>query len=328
MNRPVRGRAIAAGLLALGTAASLSACGSGSGGSSSTGGSSGDKPGTVGIVEFDTTSPIDAQFVVGAKDALKNAGWDVLSQDPKGDPGQANTICTQYVTRQVKALVVTTFALDQMSQCMSQTKAANIPVFFIGSPLLDGMAGAVDVTSPKPINDLFVQYVKDQKVSDVLTLDYTPGTPCRVRKEYRDQQLQGLGVKVSKHEFPIPGQVVDAQNATAAWLAAHPAGSGKFAIWSCFTDPSAGAVAALKQAQRTDIPIYTWDFNKQILAPVQSGQIAATLSLDGNKVGAQVAGLISDYLKDKKAMGVPAENTVLTKDNIDQFVKDNPNFLK
>ena len=301
----------------------LTGCG-GSSTANGNGGAGSDKPGTAGIVEFDTTSPIDSQFVVGARDALKNAGWKVLSQDPKGDPGQANTICTQYVTRQVKVLVVTTFAFDQMSQCMSQTKAANIPVFFIGSPLLNGMAGAVDVTSPKPINDLFVKYVKDEKVTDVLTLDYTPGTPCRIRKEYRDQQLQGLSVKVSKHEFPIPGQVVDAQNATAAWLAAHPAGSGKLAIWSCFTDPSAGAVAAIKQANRTDIPIYTWDFNKQILAPLQSGQIAATLSLDGNKVGAQIAGLVSDYLKDKQPKGVPAENTVLTKDNIDQTLQENP----
>ncbi|PKW25982.1 sugar ABC transporter substrate-binding protein [Phycicoccus duodecadis] len=327
MSRFMWGRANAAGLLALGLALSVSACGAGDGATSGASGSGGAAAGTAGIVEFDTTSAIDAQFVVGARSALEKAGWEVLSQDPKGDPGQANTICTQYVTRQVKAIVVTTFALDQMSQCMSQAKAANIPVFYIGSPLLDGMAGAVDVTSPKPINDLFVTYVKDQQVTDVLTLDYTPGTPCRIRKEYRDEQLKGTSVKVSKHEFPIPGQVVDAQNATAAWLAAHPAGSGKLAIWSCFTDPSAGAVAAIKQAGRSDIPIYTWDFNKTILEPLKSGEIAATLSLDGTKVGAQVAGLVKDYLSTKQAKGVPAENTILTKDNIDQFLKDHPNFL-
>lgn len=328
MTRFSRRRTIASGILALGLALSVAACGSNGTGTSSPSGSSGAaQVGTAGIVEFDTTSPIDAQFVEGARGALKAAGWDVLSQDPKGDPGQANTICTQFVTRQVKAIVVTVFALDQMAQCMSQAKAATIPVFYIGSPLLEGMAGAVDVTSPKPINDLFVKYVADEKVTDVLALDYTPGTPCRIRKEYRDEQLKQLDVKVSKHEFPIPGQVVDAQNATAAWLAGHPEGSGKLAIWSCFTDPSAGAVAALNQAGRKDIPIYTWDFNKQIKKPLESGQIAATLSLDGTKVGSQVAGLVSNYLESKKVEGVPAENTILTKDNIDQFLKDNPNFL-
>ena len=213
--------------------------------------------------------------------------------------------------------------LKRTDLAMSQAKDANIPVFFIGSPLLDGMAGSVDVTSPKPINDLFVPFVKDNGITDILTLDYTPGTPCRLRKEYRDEQLaaQAPDVKATNHEFPIPGQVVDAQNTTAAWLAAHPEGSGKFAIWACFTDPTAGAVAAIKQAGRTDdIPIYTWDFNKTILDPLKSGQVAATLSLDGNAVGSQVATLIDDYFANGTPQGVPAANMILTAETIDDYL--------
>ena len=311
----------------------LSACGSdsdGSSGGSTSGGSAAGEKGTVGIVEFDTTAAIDNQFVQGTKAKLEAGGWKTVSQDPKGDPGQANGICSQFVTQQVKALVVTTFAQDQMAQCMSQAKSANIPVFFIGSPLLDGMAGSVDVTSPKPINDLFVPYVKDNAVTDVLTLDYTPGTPCRLRKQYRDELLKSVpNAKVTRHEFPIPGQVVDAQNATAAWLAAHPAGSGKFAIWACFTDPTAGAVAAIKQAGRTDeIPIYTWDFNKTILDPLKTGQVAATLSLDGNAVGGQVADLVDEYMTTKAPKGVPAANKILTAETIDAYLAENPDALK
>lgn len=317
-------RHVAAGILAAGILVATAAC---SGGAADPGSTKGVL--TAGIVEFDTTSQIDALFVSGTSDALKAKGWDVVSQDPKGDPGQANTICAQYVTRKVSVLVVTTFALDQMAQCMSQAKAANIPVFFIGSPLLDGMAGSVDVTSPKPINDLFIDYLKTEKITAVLTLDYTPGTPCRLRKEYRDKKLAVLGIKASNHEFPIPGQVVDAQNATAAWLAAHPEGSGKFAIWACFTDPTAGAVAAYNQAGRTDkIPVFTWDFNKTILEPLKTGQVAATLSLDGAAVGAQVADLVTKYLKDGTPVGVPAANLILKSDTIDKYIADNPGSIK
>lgn len=316
----------------------LSACSSGSSSTESSAAASEAAPassaaaekGTVGVVEFDTTAAIDNLFVQGTKKELEAKGYTTISQDPKGDPGQANGICAQFVTQQVQAIVVTTFALDQMAQCMSQAKDANIPVFYIGSPLLDGMAGSVDVTSPKPINDLFVPFVKDKAVTDILTLDYTPGTPCRLRKEYRDEQLaaQAPDVKVTNHEFPIPGQVVDAQNATAAWLAAHPEGSGTFAIWACFTDPTAGAVAAIKQAGRTDeIPIYTWDFNKTILDPLKSGQVAATLSLDGNAVGGQVAGIVDEFLATGTPQGVPAANTILTKDTIDAYLAENPNAL-
>ncbi|WAB84695.1 substrate-binding domain-containing protein [Microcella daejeonensis] len=311
--------------LAAGAVLSAAACSGPAGGGPSGGASDGG--GTVGIVEFDTTSAIDSLFVDGARSALEDRGYDVVSQDPKGDPGQANTICTQYVTRQVAAIVVTTFALDQMAQCMSQARGAEIPVFYIGSPLLDGMAGSVDVTSPAPINDLFIEYLEAEGVTDILTLDYTPGTPCRIRKEYRDEKLADLDVNASNHEFPIPGQVVDAQNATAAWLAAHPEGSGTFAIWACFTDPTAGAVAAMNQAGRTDIPVYTWDFNSTILDPIKAGQVAATLSLDGAAVGAQVVDLIDDVLAGGEPQGVPASNTVLTRDTIDAFLAENPDAL-
>lgn len=289
---------------------------------------SGSGKGTVGIVEFDSTSPPDAAIAAGAQAGLKADGWDVVAQDPKGDPGQANSICAQFVTRQVKALMITTFADDQMAQCTSQASAANIPVFYVGSPLREGMAGAIDTTNPAPINDLFIDYVKTNKVTDVFTLDYSPGTPCRLRAEYRDERLNELGVKVSKHEFPVPGQVVDSQNATAAWLAAHPASSGTLAIWSCFTDASQGAVAAFNQANRSDVPIFTWDFNKQLLDPIKSGQVAATLSLDGTGVGEQVVGLINGFLADGTREGLNAESEVLTADTVDAYVEANPDSVK
>ncbi len=322
--------ALCLGAAACGSSEGVPAAGSAptaSGSSEAGSTSTGDATGTVGIVEFDTTSPIDAAFAAGAQSALTDKGFEVLSQDPSGDPGTANTICSQFVTQQVEAIVVTVFAIDQMAQCMAQAQGSDIPVFYIGSPLLDGMAGAVDVTSPEPINDLFVQYVKDNEVTSILTLDYSPGTPCRVRAEYRDQALASLDVDVSKHEFPIPGQVVDAQNATAAWLAAHPEGSGSFAVWSCFTDPTAGAIAAMNQAGRTDIPVFTWDFNKTILEPLKSGQVAATLSLDGTAVGGQVADLVQKGLEGADAEGVPADSIILEADNIDMFLADNPSAL-
>ena len=285
---------------------------------------------TVGIVGFDTTSYMDRTFANSTATYLKGKGFEVLSQDPKGDLGQANTICSQYVTRQVNAIVVTTFALDQMAQCMAQTKAANIPVVFIASPLKEGMSGAVDVTAPPPINDVFLKYLKDNAVTDTLALDYSPGTPCRMRAAYREDVLakSGLKVKETKFEFHIPGQTVESQNATAAWLAAHPQGSGKFAIWSCFADSASGAGAALNQVTRTDAPIFTWDLTKAIVPAVQSGQIMADLFLDANKVGEQAGQLVEGYLNgDPTPKGVAAANIILNKDNIDQFLKDNPNVI-
>ncbi|MCY7418446.1 MAG: substrate-binding domain-containing protein [Chloroflexi bacterium] len=286
--------------------------------------------GKVGIVAFDSTSPIDKIFAESTKAQLESVGNTTLMQDPKGDPGQANTICSQYVTASVDAIVVTVFAMDQMAQCVASAADAQIPLFFLGGPLLDGMQGAISFTSPAPINDAFIKYVTDNGITDVLALDYSPGTPCRVRAEYRTKVLaeQAPSVNVTKHEFPIPGQVVDAQNTTAAWLAAHPVDQGKYAIWSCFADPTSGAGAALNQVGRTDVPIFTWDFNQTILPAIQSGQIAADLYLDAVQVGVTAAGLVQDYLNGNTVpQGVEAPTQVLNKDNIDQFLLDHPEAL-
>jgi ABC-type sugar transport system substrate-binding protein len=310
----------------------VGACGGGSSSPSPSGAApSAAAKATIGLVAFDSTSPIDKIFADSTKAKLESLGNEVLMQDPKGDPGQANTICTQYVTAKVAAIVVTVFAQDQMAQCNAGAKDAGIPVFYLGTPLLDGMAGAVSFVSAKPVNDAFIKYVVDNKVTDILTLDYSPGTPCRLRAEYRTQLLaaQAPNVKVSKHEFPIPGQTVDAQNATAAWLAAHPVGAGTYAIWSCFADPTAGAGAALNQVGRTDVPIFTWDFNKTILPAIQSGQIAADAYLNAEDVGNTAGQMVQDYLNgDTTPKGVDAPTMILTKDNIDQFVADNPDTVK
>ncbi|MFD1714821.1 sugar ABC transporter substrate-binding protein [Amnibacterium flavum] len=325
-NKVARRSRVAAGMaIVAGLAITLAGCAGDSGGGGGEGGGGGDQ--TLGLVAFDMTSASDAAFDNSTNKAFKDAGWEVLTQDPKGDAGQANTICSQYVTRQVTALIITTFAQDQMAQCLSQAKAAEIPVFFLASPLLDGMAGAVDLVAPEPINDVFVKYLEDNKVTNILTLDYTPGTPCRLRAEYRDEQIEkaGLDIKVDKHEFPIPGQVVDAQNATAAWLAANPEGSGNFAIWSCFSDSTAGALAGIQQAGRTDaLPIFTWDYSVSILDGIKSGAVAADLWIDFDGMGAQALELVNGYLKDGEPKGLTASNIVLTSENIDQFLEDHP----
>lgn len=311
----------------LGTLAIVASLGIGLGACSTGGGGGGDEAKTLGLVAFDMTSASDAAFDNSTVKAFGDAGWEVLTQDPKGDSGQANTICSQYVTRQVTALVITTFAQDQMAQCLSEAAAASIPVFFLASPLQDGMAGAVDLVAPEPINDVFADYLKSAGVTEVFTLDYTPGTPCRLRAEYRDQKIADLGldINVTKHEFPIPGQVVDSQNATAAWLAAHPAGSGTFAIWTCFADATAGAMAGIQQAGRTDsLPIFTWDYSVSILDGIRSGAVAADLWIDFDAMGGQLLELVDDYLAGGEPKGVVASNVVLTKDNIDQFLDDHP----
>ncbi len=322
MFQRTKGRVALAAIMAAAVAVSVAACSSPSGGSASS-----DKKGTVGIVEWDTATPVDNSFYLGAKAALQKDVYQIVSQDPKADSAQANSICQQFVTRQVQDIVIITHPLSSMTQCMSAAAAAKIPVFYIGSPLQTGMAGAIDVSSPKATNDVFLKYVKDNKTNSILTLDYSPGTPCLLRAQYRDKILKGLDIQETSHQLQIPGQVVDAQNTTAAWLNGHPEGAGKYAIWACFTDPASGAAAAVQQAGRKDIQIFTWDFNKEIQQLIDQGYVYATFSLQGKVVGSQVVGLIDKYNSTGKPQSAASKGTILTKENVDQFVKDNPSVL-
>lgn len=313
------------GLIVLLAVCSLSAVWSAAAWSPTASASSG-KQLTVGLVEFDNTSPIDKIFATAAEGQLQKYGYHVLAQDPGGNTGNANQICTEYITAHVAALAVVTFAWNQMTTCEAEAKAAHIPLFFEGSPLLTGMAGAVDVTSPKPINDLFIKYVLAHHVTNIFALDYSPGTPCLLRARYRDELLKAEAPKVqfTSHQFPIPGQVVDAETATAAWLQAHPAGAGTYVIWSCYADPTDGALGALAEAGRT-VPIFTWDYNTTLYDAIKEGKVVADLYLDPYGVGKDQAAQVNAWLKgNHKRQQVEGTTDVLTPANVVQFIKANP----
>lgn len=322
-NLGTRGRrGLAVGVIAL-AGVLLAGCSNTPSGS----GDDGDKL-TVGIVSFDTTTVSAKIETDGAKTAMEAEGWEVLSQDPKGDAAQANTICTQYITRQVDAIVISVFDTTQMAQCMTGAAAANIPVFYLAGSLSDGVAGALSTTAAAPVNSYLIEQVGDLPKLKVLAMTLQPGAPCRAREADFDEQMEaaGLADKVEKHEVVVPGAVTDAQNATAAWLQANPESEGAdLVIWACYADPAMGAYAALQQAGR-DVPIFTWDFSDQAVEPVRSGAMAAVLAIDSAGEGEQLVELINNYRDGGDPIEVDANTTIVTPDNLEDFLADNPQF--
>ncbi|TPX00911.1 substrate-binding domain-containing protein, partial [Schumannella luteola] len=113
---------------------------------------------------------------------------------------------------------------------------------------------------------------------------------------------------------------------TAAWLQANPESEGSdLVIWACFADPAMGAYAALQQAGR-QVPIYTWDFSAQVVEPLRNGSLAAVLAIDSAGEGAQIVQLIKDHQAGGEPQEVDAATTVVTPDNLDEFLADHPEF--
>jgi ribose transport system substrate-binding protein len=320
-----RSRLITAAVVGIALTASLAGCARGSSAAKSV-----TSDLTIGVVTYDTTAVAAKVETDSAVSYIKKAGWTALSQDAGGDPAKANTICQQYVTRHVDAIAVSVYDWDQMAQCTNAAKSANIPVFFMDSSLVKGMAGAIATSGGAPINKYFISQVKDKPNLQILAFTLQSGAPCRARQADLIPRLKAAGLSgdLTKHEVVVPGQVTDAQAATQAWLNGHPESKGQsLVVWSCFADPATGALSAIRQAGRSDIPIFTWDLTKASVQPLQSGEFAADLAIvnQGPKsIGAQTVGLIKGYIKNKTVKGLTANFTVVTKTNIDAYLKANP----
>jgi len=285
---------------------------------------------SIGIVNLDVSSLTANSFAVALEAAVKKLGWDVINQDPKGEPAQANALCTQYVTRKVDAIVVNIFEPSQMAQCLAYSKAANIPVFFLGGTLANGVSGAISTIDADPINAAMVDYASKTKDLKVLALTYHPGAPCRVREEKFDAAVKkaGVSMRVDKHEITIPGQVTTALAATQAWLNGHPADKNEnLAIWACFTDPASGAIAAMKQAGRSGVPIYSWDLTKSSADALKAGDLTATVWVDAPGLAQQMIKQIKDVLAGGAPRDEDAAYVVVTHDNINSFFEQHPEAL-
>jgi ribose transport system substrate-binding protein len=285
---------------------------------------------TVGIVDISATNITAHSFVTEAQAAFEERGWEVIQTDTQGDQNMANTTCEQYVTREVDVIVVNIYPYDAMAKCLAAAKEANIPVFLLGSYVGGGAAGAIPTIVPGPMNDRFLADVSAMGGDvQVFALTFHPGAPCLIREQDLDEKLPDYPqLKFTKYEVSVPGQVTIAQDAANAWLLSHPPEDGeKLAIWACWSDPAIGALSAVKQQGRTDIPIWTWDFTKQTIDPIKAGDIAATLWVDPSAMSQQLLTLIDGYFQDPtgwQPQDLPAGSKIIDKDNIDKFMEENP----
>lgn len=313
------------GLLAIAVAAlSLSAC------SSAASGSGGHKK-KLGIVALVATDALNAAVIRGATEEAKKAGWDVTVTDTQGSPDKANAAMTTFSTTQkVDAILVCAFDSNAIGGGLAAAKSAHIPVVSWGGQLINGIAG---VTSALKVGqDSADAMLKDFGThGSVLALTYHTGILCLFRGQAFDTAMNAQpGVKVTRNEVVIPGQVQDGTKFTAAWLASHPAGSGPLAIWGSWDEPGMGAIAALKQSGRTDVKVYSINGSPQALQAVKDGTMTQIIWQDGATEGRDLFDAASGALAagsswQPKSIDVPG--VLVDKATIGQFLAAHPGAL-
>lgn len=286
---------------------------------------------TLGIVALLANDALNIAVIGGATEAAKAAGWDVKVTDTQASADQANAAMSSFAAQHVDAMFVLAFASSSIGSGLAAARDAHIPVGTWGGEIVPGI---VVTTSGRQVGDDSVKFLLD-KVGDkanVLAMTFHPGKLCIDRGVAFDEGVKGkTDIKVDYSEVVAPGQVQFGNAAAAAWLTAHPAGGDSpLAIWACWDEPMQGAVAAMRQAGRTDVTTISINGSPQALQLVKDGDLTATVWQPAYEEGKQVFQAILDAKKagdswQPKDIQIPG--VVVTKDNVDKFMAEHPDGM-
>jgi ribose transport system substrate-binding protein len=298
--------------------------------SAQSGSGSGSK--TIGLITFSGTDPSANIVISSAKKKAQELGYEVVVVDAQGQVDQANTAMQNLVQRKVAGIAITVFPVSSLAAGLASAKQAGIPVVTSGGGTGDGIAVNVDDSQGEKVTQALIDDSKGQ--GDVLTLTYLGGRPCQLRLASFNDLVKSAAptLKVNRQAVTVPGQVESATSATLAWLAAHPAGSApNLSIYACFDDPALGAIAALKQTNRTDVKVYSFNGVPPALAAVKDGTMTGTLWFDQSAVGSTLVDVLDKSVKSgtsTTSQQVPAPSVFVNKANYDSFVAQHPDAIK
>lgn len=292
---------------------------------------SGDKK-LLGIVSIAANEANNLRFIQGAKKAAAEKGWEVSVIDAQGSADQANAAIQNLTQRKAVAIIDLVFPVSSLGSGLAAARAASIPVATWGGGLGNGVVATNGSGGPLavPIVEMLVKDLNGKGA--VLALTYHTGEVARQREEILDQNVAKLpDIKVQKNEVRIPGYFQDGAQYAVAWLASHPANSGALAIWGSWDDPALGAISALRQQGRTDVKVYGQNGNAQAIEAIQKGRMTATAWQDSFSEGIKLVETLEEAINagaawTPKAVEVPA--VVVTKANVEEFVKAHPDALK
>lgn len=290
-----------------------------------------DKP-LVGLVSIAATEANNVRYINGAKKAAAELGYEVSVVDAAGSADQANAAIQNFVQRGAFAIADLVFPASSIGAGLDAAKQASIPVVTWGGGL--GLSVAATNGSGAPIAEPVIQKMIDDMggKGELLALTYRTGEVCRNRETLMDKMLESHpDIKVTKNEVRIPGYFEDGAQYANAWLASHPPGEGKLAIWGCWDDPAIGAIGSLRSQGRDDVMVYGVNGNAQAIENIKNGHMAATAWEDSYTEGYNMIKLLADIKKagaDWKPQAVEVPAVLITKDTVADFLKQHPDAVQ
>lgn len=312
--------------------AALVIAGCGGGGKSSGGkgsSASASKKLTIGYVAYSLTTTPQQELKKGQEEQAAKYGYTVKAVDGGGEPTKANAAMQTLVTQGVNAIVIDSYAAEELRAGLEAAKEAEIPVYVPyspGSAPEEGVAWSVRGNAGTPSAEALVKNMGES--GSVLALTLPAGGNClSSQRQFEAVMKQHPKIKYTEQPIKIPGYQQESSTATLGWLKSHPKGE-KLAIWGCWDGPATAAAAALVEAGRTDVDVYGQNTEAATAALLEKKQYTESWYFDSVAFGRHMVELIhseatTPYSQIKPQFGT-FEGVAVTPENVKEFLKEYP----
>lgn len=286
----------------------------------------------LGIVSITATEANNVRYINGATAAAEELGWQVNVVDAAGSADQANAAIQNFAQVGAHAVIDMVFPWSSIGAGLAAAGSAGIPVVSWGGGLGSSVAATNGSGGPMaiPVVELMVEQLGG--AGAVLALTYRTGEVCRDREVVMDEILAGYpDIEVTKNEVRIPGFFEDGAQYANAWLASHPPGQEKLAIWGCWDDPAIGAIGSLRAQGRDDVLVYGINGNAQALENIRNGHMTATAWQDSYTEGYNMVKMLEEIIEAGDAwtpVAVEVPAVLVTSETIDDFLAAHPEAIQ
>ncbi|MFF1254397.1 sugar ABC transporter substrate-binding protein [Pseudarthrobacter sp. NPDC058329] len=262
-------------------------------------------------------TPVGKATVDAFVEKGKEQGWDVRLYTSEFDYDKINTDVTGAITQGVDAIFAGFPDPRQIAPLVNAAKDADIPIFSIDGGVQPNDDFVVDATSnQQQIADLTVGSLEKAmgglSGKNVMVIGHDPHVGIMTRSHMAEDLLKSGGANIAGGEIKQvlnPGtSQEEALKFVTDYLQANP--EGLDGVWVGWDHAALGAVQALNEAGRQDVPVTGVDAVGIALAEIKkNGPFSATVVQDWPKVLSLVLDDMTTYAADGSK---PAKNFVET----------------
>jgi ribose transport system substrate-binding protein len=243
---------------------------------------------TYYMIAFLSGHPFWVGCRLGAEDAAKQLGVTLkYGGDPEHDVNKSVQAFEQIAATQPAGILLTAIEPEAMKEPINNAMNAGVPVICFDSD----SPSSKRLTFVSTDNSALGPFLLDWMAANIFPAGkVTVGVIGRTNQLNIRQRMDGYAAK-AKSSYPnvtvLPfvddqGEITVAASAMAAQLQAHPDIS---VIFAADGQGATGAVQACKEAGRTDIKIFTVDYDPGIADLIKAGDLYGTVAQNTYNMG-------------------------------------------